>query len=50
VVEKLHPGAFRNEYGGEGGPAYAPETLVSVWLYAYALSVTSSRRLEQRIR
>jgi len=24
--------------------------LVSVWLYAYALGVTSSRRLEQRIR
>jgi len=24
--------------------------LASVWLYAYALSVTSSRRLEQRIR
>jgi Transposase domain (DUF772) len=34
----------------EGRPAYAPEMLVSVWLYAYALSVTSSRRLEQRIR
>jgi transposase len=50
VVEKLHLGAFRNEYGEEGGPAYAPEMLVSVWLYAYALSVTSSRRREQRIR
>ena len=32
------------------GPAYAPEMLASVWLYAYALGVTSSRRLEQRIR
>ena len=41
---------FRNEYAAEGGQAYAPEMLVSVWLYAYALSVTSSRRLEQRIR
>jgi transposase len=50
VVEKLHLGAFRNEYAEEGGPAYAPEMLVSVWLYAYALSVSSSRRLEQRIR
>jgi len=50
VVEKLNLEVFRNEYGEEGGPAYAPEMLVSVWLYAYALSVTSSRRLEQRIR
>ena len=50
VVAKLNLDAFRNEYGVEGGPAYAPEMLVSVWLYAYALSVTSSRRLEQRIR
>lgn len=50
VVAKLNLDAFRNGYGVEGGPAYAPEMLVSVWLYAYALSVTSSRRLEQRIR
>lgn len=50
LVEKLNLSAFRDEYGSEGGPAYAPEMMVSVWLYAYALGVTSSRRLEQRIR
>ncbi|MGC2419147.1 MAG: transposase [Candidatus Acidiferrales bacterium] len=50
VVAKLNLQAFREEYGEEGGQAYAPEMLVSVWLYAYALGVTSSRRLEQRIR
>src|SRR5438132_2958739 len=50
VVAKLDLRAFRNEYGAEGGPAYAPEMLASVWLYGYALGVTSSRRLEQRIR
>lgn len=50
IVAKLNLQVFRNEYGEEGGPAYAPEMLVSVWLYAYALGVTSSRRLEQRIR
>jgi transposase len=50
VVAKLNLSTFRDEYGIEGGPAYAPEMLVSVWLYAYALGVTSSRRLEQRIR
>jgi transposase len=50
VMAKLNLSALRNEYGEEGGPAYAPEMLASVWLYAYALGVTSSRRLEQRIR
>jgi transposase len=50
VIAKLNLGVLRNEYGEEGGPAYAPEMLVSVWLYAYALGVTSSRRVEQRIR
>lgn len=50
LVAKLDFNAFRNEYGTEGGPAYAPEMLASMWLYAYALGVTSSPRLEQRIR
>lgn len=50
VTAKLNLETFRDEYGEEGGQAYAPEMLVSVWLYAYALGVTSSRRLEQRIR
>lgn len=49
VVAKMNLQAFRDEYGEEGGPAYAPEMLLSVWLYAYALGVTSSRRLEQRL-
>jgi transposase len=50
IVTKLNMEVFRSEYGEEGGPAYAPEMLVSVWLYAYALGMTSSRRLEQRLR
>jgi transposase len=50
VMAKLNLRAFREEYGEEGGPAYAPEMLLSVWRYAYALGVTSSRRLEQRLR
>src|SRR5450755_3310492 len=33
VVAKLDLRAFLDEYGTEGGPAYAPEMLVSVWLY-----------------
>jgi transposase len=50
VVEKLDLRAFEQEYGEEGRLAYAPELMVKVWLYAYALQVTSSRRLEQRVR
>jgi transposase len=37
-------------YSDEGHPAYHPALLLKVWLYAYALGMTSSRRLEQRIR
>jgi transposase/IS5 family transposase len=50
LVEKLDLREFERGYGEEGPPAYAPGLMVKVWLYAYALGVTSSRRLEQRIR
>jgi transposase len=50
VVEQLDLQEFEQGYGEEGPPAYAPLLMVKVWLYAYALQVTSSRRREQRIR
>jgi len=50
VVEHLDLSAFERAYGEEGRPGYHPALLVSVWLYAYALGITSSRRLEQRVR
>lgn len=50
AVEKLDLGAFEKAYSEEGHPAYHPALLLKVWLYAYALGVSSSRRLEQRIR
>lgn len=50
VVERLDLQRFEEGYGEEGRRAYAPALMVKVWLYAYALQVTSSRRLEQRIR
>lgn len=50
VVERLDLQRFEESYGEEGRRAYAPALMVKVWLYAYALQVTSSRRLEQRIR
>jgi transposase len=50
TVEKLDLGRFVEGVGEEGHPAYHPSLQVKVWLYAYAVGVTSSRRLEQRIR
>jgi len=50
AVEKLDLRPFEESYSDEGHPAYHPALLLKVWLYAYALGVTSSRRLEQRIR
>lgn len=50
AVEKLDLGEFEHTYSDEGHPAYHPALMLKVWLYAYALGVTSSRRLEQRIR
>jgi transposase len=50
AVEKLDLREFEESYSNEGHPAYHPALLLKVWLYAYALGVTSSRRLEQRIR
>jgi transposase len=50
VVEKLNLEGFVEAYSEEGHPAYHPALMLKVWLYAYALGMTSSRRLEERIR
>ena len=50
VVEGLDLSKFEEAYGEEGPPPYAPALMVKVWLYAYALQMTSCRRLEQRIK
>ncbi len=50
AVEKLDLEEFERAYSELGHPGYHPALLLKVWLYAYALGVTSSRRLEQRIR
>src|ERR1700687_950036 len=49
-VEQLDLSAFERGYSEEGHPAYHPALMLKVWLYAYALGLTSSRRLEQRVR
>lgn len=50
VVEELDLSGFEADYVGEGRAGYAPGLLLKVWLYAYTLQVTSSRRLEQRVK
>jgi transposase len=50
VVARLDLSGIEQAYSEEGQPGYHPALMVSVWLYAYALGITSARRLEQRIR
>jgi transposase len=51
VVEKLDIGLFAAAYGDAGGESpYHPRMMLKVWLYAFALKVKSTRKLEQRIR
>ncbi len=50
LVERLDLTQFKAEDSEQGRPGYPPQLLLKVWLYAYALGTTSSRRLEQRIR
>jgi transposase len=49
VVERLDLSRFEQAYGAEGGALYAPELMLGVWLFAYALGVTSARQLERRL-
>lgn len=50
AVEHLDLRSFEQEYGAEGGELYCPALMLKVWLYGYAVGITSARRLEQRIR
>ena len=50
IVEALDVSGLEQAYGAEGRLAYPPRMMLKVWLYAFALGVTSTRRLEQRIR
>jgi transposase len=49
VVERLDLHVFYDAYAAEGGMLYAPELMLSVWLYAYALGITSARQVSRRM-
>jgi transposase len=50
MVERLDLTCFDAMRQEQGRPAYPPQMMLKIWLYAYALGVTSSRRIEQRVR
>jgi transposase len=50
IVEKLDLSQFERTPSELGRPGYPPQLMLKVWLYAYAQGITSSRRIEQRIR
>jgi transposase/IS5 family transposase len=49
VVRRLDLSSFEQAYSEEGGALYAPELMLNVWLYGYALGITSARRMERRL-
>jgi transposase len=49
VVGHLDLSGFEQAYSLEGGELYHPAMMLSVWLYAYAVGITSARRVERRV-
>lgn len=49
VIERLDMSVFEQSYSLEGGELYAPQLMLGVWLYAYALGITSARLVERRL-
>jgi len=49
VVTHLDLGEFEQAYSAEGGELYHPAMMLSVWLYAYAVGITSARRVQLRV-
>lgn len=49
VIKQLDMSVFEQSYSVEGGELYAPQLMLGVWLYAYALGITSARQVERRL-
>ena len=49
VTERLDMSVFEQSYSAEGGELYSPELMLGVWLYAYALGITSARQVERKL-
>ena len=49
VIERLDMSVFEQSYSEEGGELYGPQLMLGVWLYAYALGITSARQVARRL-
>ncbi len=49
MMERLDMRVFEHSYSTEGGELYAPQLMLGVWLYAFALGITSARQVERRL-
>lgn len=49
VIERLDMSVFERSYSAEGGELYPPQLMLAVWLYAYALGITSARQVERKL-
>lgn len=49
LIEGLNLSEYDRAYGEEGQRAYNPRLMLKVWLYAFAVNVRSTRKLEKRI-
>src|ERR1019366_7065731 len=49
VIERLDMSVFELSCSLEGGELYPPQLMLGVWLYAYALGITSARQVERRV-
>jgi transposase len=49
LVRRLDMSAFVDSYSDEGGELYAPQLMLGVWLYAYALGISSAHVVERRL-
>jgi len=49
VIERLDMSVFEQSYSAEGGLLYAPQLMLGVWLYAYALGITSARQVARKL-
>ncbi|MGH9604786.1 MAG: transposase [Terracidiphilus sp.] len=49
MIERLDMSVFEQSYSAVGGELYAPQLMLGVWLYAYALGIASARLVERRL-
>jgi hypothetical protein len=49
AIERLDMSVFERSYGPEVGELCAPQLMLGVWLYAYALGIASARQVERRL-